>query len=88
MPRSVPRSQAPVSRRPTSRSDLTLYQVVRYDPATHKALEIVPVEAETKAEAAQKVCGFKVTVGPPRSAIAGVTCLGDAPKQREYFRKA
>ena len=88
MPRSVSPSQAPVSARPPSRSNLTLYQVVRYDPETHKAMEIVPVEAGTKAEAAQAVCGFRVAQSPPKTAIVGVTRIGDQPKQREYFRKA
>ena len=62
--------------------------VTRYDPDTKRATGTVAVEAETKDAAVQQACGFKVTKAGPKSATASVVCLGDKPKDRQYFRKA
>ena len=39
--------------------------VTRYDPRSYRPVgEAVPVEADTKAQAAEQVCGFKVARQP------------------------
>ena len=65
-----------------------LCYVTRYDPKTREPGAAVPVEAESKAEAARKVCGYKVERAPVSRADISVSCLGEKPSAREYFRKA
>ena len=65
-----------------------LCYVTRYDPKTREPGAAVPIEADSKAEAARKVCGFKVAPAPVSKAEISVSCLGEKPNEREYFRKA
>ena len=84
MPSSVQRKPAP-----DARQHLQLYYVTRYDPKTFRPVgETVAVEAETKAQAAERVCRFVVEPAPLKSATVSVVCIGDNPQDRQYFRKA
>ena len=59
--------------------------VTRYNPKSYPPIgEAVPIEAETQAEAAEQVCGFKVEAAPPASATVSVSCIGDKPNERQY----
>lgn len=67
---------------------MRLFHVTRYDLAG-KVVSVVPVEAESKAVAAQQVCGFEVASDvKPGRATASVLALGEPAREREYFRRA
>jgi hypothetical protein len=67
---------------------MKLFYVTLYDE-DGKAIAIVPVEAESKSAAAEKVCGFAVAGDVnPGHATASVLAVGEPTRNREYFRRA
>ena len=84
MPSSVQRKPTPAARQ-----HLNLYFVTRYDPKTFRPVgETVPVEAESKAQAAERVCRFVVETAPLRLATVSVVAIGEPDRSRLYFRRA
>jgi hypothetical protein len=67
---------------------MKLFQVTRYDN-DGQTIYVSAVEAESKPEAAEKVCGFEVEIDvKPDRAVASVVSLGEPTGEREYFRRA
>jgi hypothetical protein len=68
---------------------MTLFHVTRYDKDGRVTTAVVPVEAESKSAAAEKVCGFAVASDvKPGRATASVLALGEPARDREYIRRA
>lgn len=65
-----------------------LFHVTRYN-AAGQMVSVMPVEAESKAAAAERVCGFEVADDVrPGQAVASVLAVGEPARDRQYFRRA